>query len=535
MANKELKKKKSMLPFLGERMKIIGGLDVLRMQNTSDKTYRLLLPGLNNVTSRVRYYSFYCWLLDYYSEESGSTDLKNYRRFIRKAEYLTALASRGDTGDISRIAGSNYTSEKVEQEGEVFNLADGIYNQDGSTEKTYWKFSSGILGQYYQGSMHDIGIITAHKDENGIMIRTEDRTNSFIDGEQLAKAFDDNLTGTQRQLFRRCIQTERVNRNELAELLPGFSLATIPDDSKEQELLTAMLLQKDHPRSANEHAPYFRKQTITYLLWYLDHQKGEFDERSFINYCFENKGHFANKPVAVLTGWYFYQFNEYWQYANAAILSGLLQYLQEEYDSRPVFLDVFTEEVADFLLKKIAEESGLNEKATANKVFHAPLQSIEQSYDGIKRSKKLNKVYQATLLNIALYREHEDALSRLHRYGAEHFLSDEGAGIKYYFEVFPHQKERLFRTFINDYIKNNILLRHQFVAYRKMRNGNQSTQKFILEDYQLRFVAGMNEAFTGPRIGSLIQFLKDLNLLDTENHLTVNGIIHKEKLWNETN
>lgn len=535
MANTELKKKKSILPFFGERMNIIGGLDALRHQNTSDKTYRLLLPGLNNVTSRMRYYSFYCWLLDYYSEESGSTDPKGYRRFIRKAEYLTALASRVDTGDISRIAGSNYTSEKIEQEEEVFDLVKGIYNQDGSTEKTYWKFTSGIMGQYYQGSMHDIGIITSHMDENGIMIRTENQTNSFIDGKQLAEAFDHNLNDAQKELFMRCMETEQVSKSELPDLLPGFSLAIIPDDSKEQELLTAMLLQKDHPRTANENAHYFRKQTITYLLWYLEQHKGEFDERSFINYCFEHKGYFEEEPVAVLTGWYFYQFNEYWQYANAAILSGLLEHLQQEYDLRPVFLDVFTEKVTEFLFKKVAKENGYKDKATVNEVFHAPLQSIEQSYAKIKDSKGLDKVHQATLLYIALFREHEDQLSHLHKYGAEHFISDEGAGIKYYFEVFPHQKERPFRSFLKDYIKNNILLRHQFVAYRKMGNGNQSTQKFILEDHQLRYIAGMSEAFTGPRIGSLIQFLKDLNLLDSEYRLTARGIMLKEKLWNETN
>ncbi len=61
---KVIKPNESIAPFFSERMTFIRGLDPLGLQNTSDATFTLLLPGLNNVTGRIRYYSFYCWLPD---------------------------------------------------------------------------------------------------------------------------------------------------------------------------------------------------------------------------------------------------------------------------------------------------------------------------------------------------------------------------------------------------------------------------------------------------------------------------------------
>ena len=101
MSQKVVKNNQSIVPFFSERMDFIRGLDPLGLQNTSDSTFSILLPGLNNVTGRIRYYSFYSWLLDQYSKNIGSTNPKDQRKFIRTAEYIIALSShfyKGDTG-----------------------------------------------------------------------------------------------------------------------------------------------------------------------------------------------------------------------------------------------------------------------------------------------------------------------------------------------------------------------------------------------------------------------------------------------------
>ena len=82
MAEKVIRNNQSLVPFFGERLSFIRGLDPLGLQNTSDATFSMLLPGLNNVTGRIRYYSFYCWLLDEYSKRNGSTNPEDQKKFI---------------------------------------------------------------------------------------------------------------------------------------------------------------------------------------------------------------------------------------------------------------------------------------------------------------------------------------------------------------------------------------------------------------------------------------------------------------------
>ena len=63
------------------------------MLNVGEQVFSMILPGLNNVTERIRYYSFYCWFFGTYAKWNGSEDPKEQRKFIRRAEYLLALVA----------------------------------------------------------------------------------------------------------------------------------------------------------------------------------------------------------------------------------------------------------------------------------------------------------------------------------------------------------------------------------------------------------------------------------------------------------
>ena len=45
------------------------------MQTGSVNIYQRLLPGISNVTLRMRYYGFYAWLADTYAKQIGDTNL----------------------------------------------------------------------------------------------------------------------------------------------------------------------------------------------------------------------------------------------------------------------------------------------------------------------------------------------------------------------------------------------------------------------------------------------------------------------------
>ena len=78
-------------PFLGKPHYPISGLDQLGLNLTSERIFDLLLPGINNVTQRVRYYSFYCWFFDWYATTIRNTSRSKQNNYLRRAEFLLAL------------------------------------------------------------------------------------------------------------------------------------------------------------------------------------------------------------------------------------------------------------------------------------------------------------------------------------------------------------------------------------------------------------------------------------------------------------
>ena len=63
-----------------------NGLDPLGMQNASVNLYQTFLPGISNVTLRMRYYGLYAWLCRTYAREVRDTNPETWKRFIRRME-----------------------------------------------------------------------------------------------------------------------------------------------------------------------------------------------------------------------------------------------------------------------------------------------------------------------------------------------------------------------------------------------------------------------------------------------------------------
>ena len=82
-----------------------SGLDPLGMQNTSVNLYQSLIPGIGNVTLRMRYYGLYAWLNAIYAKRVGDTNPTTWQRYIRRTEALYALIAqyRGGENGITGI------------------------------------------------------------------------------------------------------------------------------------------------------------------------------------------------------------------------------------------------------------------------------------------------------------------------------------------------------------------------------------------------------------------------------------------------
>jgi hypothetical protein len=98
-----------------------NGLDPLGMQNSSVNLYQRYLPGISNVTLRMRYYGLYAWSCRTYAKRIGDTNPESWKRYVRRTEALYALIAYrhgGETGvagiDWASTAIDNATSEIID-------------------------------------------------------------------------------------------------------------------------------------------------------------------------------------------------------------------------------------------------------------------------------------------------------------------------------------------------------------------------------------------------------------------------------------
>jgi hypothetical protein len=527
MSTKEkvIKNNQSLVPFFGERMDFIRGLDPLGLQNTSDATFSMLLPGLNNVTGRIRYYSFYCWLLDEYAKRVGSTAPDLQRKFIRTAEYIIALCSQYYENGNGSIPGSNYASVQVQNEkNTVHDLNAGIFKPDGTTANTYWNYSWGAFGQYYIGSIRDIGIIIDRDSNGGVYARTNSIENSFISGQMLAEAFNQNVV-LQKELFFECLSKGSATEEELRLLQTTFNLTQVPDKTAEQDLLSKLIIQKDYPLRIEEEPSTLRNKTIYYLLKFIQSAPENFNDREFVYSAYSAKGVSNGLLDVSLMGWYYYQFNEFWHFANTSIFNGTLDFLEDKHGPNWVPVNEFVDNLTDELMQSFAAENLLlNPTDTLKDITNRiAFNEFEYLYR-IKDTSKVEKVKDGFQILFSQFRSNLDELLVLKEFGENNELAKEGEGAGYFLIQFKNKLDLPFKTFIRDYIYKNIIYRHQYVAFRKIRGGGLSTQKFIIEDQHIRYLGNFDAGFTGPRVGSLISFLKDLNVISKENKLTDFGL-----------
>mgnify|MGYP006100041197 FL=1 len=526
MSQKVIKNNQSIVPFFSERMNFIRGLDPLGLQNTSDSTFSILLPGLNNVTGRIRYYSFYCWLLDEYSKRVGSTDPIEQIKFIRTAEYIIALSSQFYSSNNGSIPGSNYAKLEIQnKEINVHDLNAGIYKLDGTTANTYWNFRWGAFGQYYLGSMRNIGIIINRDSEGGIYTRTSSRDESFISGEMLAQSFASNIDPEKSETFFDCISKGKINEDQIENLLPDFNLAIVPDGTEEEAQLIQLLLQKDYPLRIEEDPTTLRKQTISHLLNFSDSNPAAFNDREFIYAAYNRKGIIDGKVDDSLFGWFYYQFNEFWHYANTSIFNGVLDHLEDSCGPNWIPLNQLVDEVGQSVINTLETENFI--KNSNDKVSEVLINIDLNEHDlfqKIYKSKKTEKVFYGFLLIFSKYLNNQNDLVSLKEYGDKNDLGKDGEGPGYFLTQFRVKMSTSVLDFVKEYIFKNIIYRHQYVAFRKIGGGGLSTQKFIIEDHHIRYLGNFEAAYTGPRIGNLISFLKDLNILSSDNQLTEKGV-----------
>lgn len=509
-----LQKGNSISPFWGENVNLITGLDPLGLQVTSEATYAIMLPGLSNLTNRLRYYGFYCWLIDFYFKKEKKGNQTEQYRFIRRAELLIALLMQKERKSIIQITGSDFASNLINNAtSNTFDLAAGA-DKDSGNEKTYWKYPSGAFGQYYFGALQALSLAIRYENDEGDIIFniTQPHPRQKVSGKQLADAFDEGLTAEIKVLFYNCIKKGKLSNKDIHELINYFAIDKVNPQSKEWELYAKMLLDKDHPsKEIEEEFTFHRRNTITSLLSTANQNNQKYNWHVYLNECYEQK---FEKKESTSIGWYCYQLNEYWQFACGLIFYETLQYLEtlctEEY--LPKFINDFS--------KLINKEKKNKETETLENY----ITSISETEIDLLGQIDKNNIPQENAkigfdLLFKLYVSNKEQLPQLKEYMSQNQIIRDGNMADGLFAITNHLKNNV-EDFISFFIHKNIIYRHQMVALRKMGNGTQTTNKFVIEEQMIRLIDIFPARWTSPRMNALQNLLFDLQVINDEGIIT---------------
>ena len=263
-------------PFMGDNQSLSVGLNPLGIRTASEQLFTTLLPGLNVVTLRIRYYSFYCWLLKRFFAQRSHANLVEFRRHLRLSELLMALIHAYGNNN-GGIPGITRALEIIGRGGEFINFYEDAM-PEGKPSGGYWKGTLGAFGTYYAASLQEMGLILPLID-NPSLYNVTPKTNYYISGEELADAFADTIGEDIGQTFEICAKDGVVTRKQLAEMEPFFQSHLLPEN-KESHLLLKLLLQNDRPSSGQE--SQLRKNTLRLLLRFIKSMNVEdFSELDF--------------------------------------------------------------------------------------------------------------------------------------------------------------------------------------------------------------------------------------------------------------
>lgn len=474
------------------------GLDPLGIQNAGIALYQSLVPGISNVTLRVRYYGFYCWVSYMYANADVTTDRKAWRTRIRRAEAALALIS-SNAGNESGVGGIDWANYRLGLGEEVI---DFVGATDDGPARQY--LAQSLFNGAYFTQMFEMGIFVVG--ENGI-----ERTHN-VTGVDLAKAFGQSIGTEVEALLDAVIKKGVVTRAELASLAPA-SPGAIPLASNErstyEDLLFARLvdLEKDVSRA----------RTLRLILETAA-RIGRRPDAGDIRWALFDADFTADlEGQRVL--WEAYQCQDLFQVANAALLEWSSQIMGDAGKS----IAELTEDVSHRLVLMSVDQEDISwgETVQTTDPFAFDFEGAWNTLIG-RRGSVEDKAWLAiqTIAAIASRLQARPDLDDAVRSSLE--VRGNARSIVSEIDWLQARSTMPIAEIIPQFIVDRVVRRHSWVAMLKLRRQRDYTFLFELRDGRFVRRRGYAPAPNTPRLDPSVQFLVDIGLIGTQG-LTQSG------------
>lgn len=511
-------------PFWAKSGEFKRGRDPLGVQNSSISVYSRLLPGMTNLTLRLRYYGYYLWLLNQYANLPEKSPFKEnvtgQYTFIRRGELILAFIMGIKHPEELSVIGSNYISkngDKFKEKGFV-DIGMGADKINASKENNvYWDYSSGGLGQYYIGSLVGLGLVVV---KNSFFTCTEK-------GESLATIYDQELTNDSKGLLLNCISKGELLVSDI-DTLQSFALNKEINTTPEGKFYIDMLLNNDGANftDVTGNIPSQRKQTLAMFLSVIQKSKEEKEWRDLPKLNYQEILSTGKNYTEAHVGWYYYYLNELCHHSLETVFWGLLY----EMDGNTYTMNHLIDKITKAVLKDFEKEYKLNPNQTLEELLAEikegefdTFKQIDDIPDIVKNEENIKGIATAIIAFLCLYNENVSHLDKLSQYATNHYLNlKRGNSLQLFQKYIETRKELNIKSFIEKLI--SVLLNdHIAIAYSKMGNGTKNLLKFIVEDNLLIHIETMKPNFTNPRLRTVFNFLRDLNLIEANGEINING------------
>jgi len=489
-----------------------NGLDPLGMRTSSVSIYQTLLPGISNVTLRARYYGLYAWLCHHYAESVRDTNPKSWQRFVRRAEALFALICYRHGGETG-VAGVAWAGRTIEGLGDPGELIDFATAAEPGSDIYYLRQAWGAYGAAYASQLYEVGIYGVSEGHE-LPVPTQEL------GVPLALAFTEVL-GALADQFLAILGRGAVTLTEL-DALAAMAPSKIPTGSDERECYERILFaEADLERPADLE----RRKTLLILLA-LCGQTNSASKIHDIRWMLYTNNDEQGNALGFATDelidhsrkWWIYQANDLVHIAYETILKYTLDLL-EPYAGGVTLSQLIAEAVGN--LRSAAEnwpdtwEEVVSASPTSDVNAERPLTEEVMQDARWDRVCSPEGVWKAIRLLAIVHNRSRQLInhieSELNGLNPALFHS-----LRSEYRFLESQAAVDLEKFFTKLIEQRIIRRHLWVALRKLRYQGDYTFLVESDDGKVRLRSKDGPAFTNPRLGPAMTFLKDIHLIDNE-------------------
>jgi hypothetical protein len=492
------------------------GVDPLGMQTTSVALYQQLLPGISNVTLRMRYYGFYAWLAQAYARDVGVPSVERWCQYLRRAEALYALIAQFNGGERG-VAGTRWANRKLETATRAHIIFHPNTDRD-SGEPQYLKQKFGAFGAAYGSQLVEIGLLE-YVEEHEIPVP------SAGIGDAVAKAFGAAI-GDAADIFLSAASAGKVKKTEL-ESMEVMRPSRIGKSSRERKLYQDVLFLEGGSRGSRD---FSRSQSLRLVLR-IALDLGSWVDVDDVRWALYSGRSDTGEALAPMPNdeseqrfaWTVYQANDLLHVCYEALLKFTLDVLSTHPSGLP--MDQLVGQVVGRLQNAFEVKYG-----TWNQLLHAVdlaadawsdeaefseyslLKAIFLGADPLVQSSDECGV-SAIILLAVLYKRFENHLAKISTdlpiVAQSSYLQSIVTELKFlqdYAQV--PLGDLLVRL-----VKERVIERHLWVAIEKFRG--QGDYTFLLEsdEGRIRVRQKGGPVLTNPRLTSAIAFLTDIFLL----------------------